>query len=45
MNRLTKVLESNSFYVVDDTKVQHDANGYFGDAISKLASLKIFMMI
>jgi hypothetical protein len=40
MDRLTKALESNNFYVVDDTKVQHDVNGYFGDAISKLAKFE-----
>lgn len=36
MNRLTKALDSNR-YIVDETKVQHDTNGYSGDAISKLA--------
>jgi hypothetical protein len=39
LNRLTRALES-SFYVVDDTKVQHDVNGYSGDAISKLAKFE-----
>lgn len=27
-------------YVVDDTKVQHEANGYSGDAINKLAKFE-----
>jgi hypothetical protein len=39
MNRITKVMD-NTFYVVDDTKLQHDKNGYFGDAISKLAKFE-----
>lgn len=37
MSRLTRVLDSKDLYVVDDTKIQHDENGYFGEAISKLA--------
>jgi hypothetical protein len=40
LSRLTRALDSNNFYVVDDTKVQHDANGYSGDAISKLAKFE-----
>lgn len=36
MNRLTKRLGSDNFYVPDD-KVKHDENGYFGEAVSKLA--------
>ena len=39
MNRLTRASGSNNFYV-DDTKVQHDENGYFGDAVSKLAKFE-----
>jgi hypothetical protein len=39
MDRLTKSLDSN-FYIIDDTKIQHDANGYFGDAISRLAKFE-----
>lgn len=42
MDRLTRALDSNNFYVVDDTKVQHDVNGYSGDAISKLAKFENF---
>lgn len=42
MNRLTRALDSNNFYVVDDSKVQHDVNGYSGDAISKLAKFENF---
>ncbi|MHB9094901.1 MAG: hypothetical protein ACYC21_09520 [Eubacteriales bacterium] len=40
INRLTRALDSNNLYVVDDTKVQHDVNGYSGDAISKLAKFE-----
>jgi hypothetical protein len=40
MNRLTRASDSNNFYVVDDSNVQHDVNGYFGDAISKLAKFE-----
>jgi hypothetical protein len=40
MDRLTRALDSNNFYIVDDTKVQHDVNGYSGDAISKLAKFE-----
>jgi hypothetical protein len=40
MNRLTRALDSNNFYIVDDTKVQHDVNGFSGDAINKLAKFE-----
>jgi len=40
MNRLTRTLEGNNIYVVDDTKVQLDINGYSGEAISKLAKFE-----
>lgn len=40
MNRLTRALDSNNFYVVDDAKVQHDINGYSGEAINKLAKFE-----
>lgn len=36
MDRLTRALDNGS-YVVDDTRVQHDADGYSGDAINRLA--------
>ena len=39
MNRLTKVID-NEFYLMDDTKVQHDASGFSGEAISKLAKFE-----
>lgn len=39
MDRFTKVLD-NDFYVVDDTKVQHDSNGYSGDAVNRLAKFE-----
>lgn len=34
--RLTKVVDNN-IYFVDDTNVQHDVNGYSGEAVNKLA--------
>jgi len=40
MARLTRVLDNNEFYIVDDDNVNHDANGYFGDAINKLANFE-----
>lgn len=42
MDRLTKELDRSNLYLVDDTKVQHDASGYSGDAISKLAMFENF---
>jgi hypothetical protein len=39
MSRLTKEL-SGKFYIKDENKVQHDENGYFGEAISKLGRLE-----
>jgi hypothetical protein len=42
MERLTRLLESYELYVVDDTKVQHEVNGYSGEAISKLARFENF---
>ena len=39
MNRLTK-LDSNNVYVVNETDIQHDSNGYSGDAISRLAKFE-----
>lgn len=39
MSRLTRALDKN-VYAVDDTKVQHDVNGYTGEAISKLAKFE-----
>lgn len=35
MNRLTRVLDNHDGYVVDDSKVQHDINGYSGEAIRR----------
>jgi len=40
MNRLTRALDSNNSYVVDDANIQHDVNGYFGDAVNKLAKFE-----
>lgn len=40
MARLTRALDTSGFYVVDDDKVNHDVNGYSGDAINKLAKFE-----
>lgn len=40
MNRLTRALDKNNVYVVDDSKAQHDVNGYSGEAITKLAKFE-----
>lgn len=40
MNRLTRMSDSNNLYVVDNTKIQHAVNGYFGDAVCKLAKFE-----
>lgn len=42
MDRLTRALDNNNFYVVDDSKVTHHANGYSGEAINKLAKFENF---
>lgn len=42
MARLTKTLDNNEFYIVDNDKVNHDVNGYSGDAINKLAKFENF---
>jgi len=45
MARLTRALDNNESYVVDDDKVRHDVNGYSGEAITSWPSSKICMMI
>lgn len=40
MERLTRSSSNNEFYIVDDDKVSHDANGYSGAAIEKLAKFE-----
>ena len=40
MNRLTRALDGKNLYITDDTKVQHDVNGFSGEAISKLAKFE-----
>lgn len=40
MERLTRLSSNNEFYIVDDAKVHHNDNGYFGDAINKLAKFE-----
>lgn len=39
MNRLTKATSKNS-YIIDDTTIQQDENGYSGEAINKLAKFE-----
>ncbi len=41
MDRLTRVIDDGS-YVVDDTNIQHGINGYFGEAITRLARFENF---
>jgi len=40
MTRLTRISDNNEAYIVDDGKVDHDVNGYSGDAINKLAKFE-----
>lgn len=40
INRLTRALDSNNLYAVDDNRVQHNVDGYSGDAINKLAKFE-----
>lgn len=40
MNRLTKKTKGNKYYIIDNTKIQHDKNGYYGEAVDKLARLE-----
>lgn len=40
MERLTRSSSNNEFYIVDDEKVNHGANGYSGAAIEKLAKFE-----
>ena len=40
MERLTRSLDNNEFYIVSNDKVNHDEKGYFGDAINKLAKFE-----
>lgn len=42
MERLTKALESNGLFIVEDSQLQPDANGYSGEAINKLAKFENF---
>lgn len=37
MIRLTRAADGNNYYLVDDSKIQHDADGYTGEAVNKLA--------
>lgn len=39
MNRLTRTLD-NKLYIVDENEIQHNADGYSGEAISKLAKFE-----
>jgi len=40
MERLTKLMGNNDLYIVDDLTVNHDVNGYTGEAITKLAKFE-----
>lgn len=33
-------MDADNCYVVDNSKVQHDVNGYSGDAVTKLAKFE-----
>jgi predicted thioesterase len=37
MQRITRLLENDTYYVVDETQIQHDAKGYCGEAVTRLA--------
>lgn len=39
MNRLTRTLD-NKLYIVDETEIQHNADGYSGEAVTKLAKFE-----
>lgn len=39
MSRLTKEF-NGKFYIDNEAKVQHDANGYFGEAVSRLGNFE-----
>lgn len=41
MNRLTRI--SDRIFYVDDSTVQHDINGYSGEAVTKLAKFENFL--
>ena len=40
MDRLTRVLDNNKFYIVDDDKISREAGGYSGEAVEKLAKFE-----
>ena len=40
MERLTRTSDNKKLYIVDDDKINHDENGYFGDAVNKLAKFE-----
>ena len=40
MERLTRMLGNNDFYMVDDSTLNHDVDGYTGEAISRLAKFE-----
>lgn len=42
MDRLTKSLDNNNFYVVEESKINQEENGYSGEAIIKLAKFENF---
>jgi hypothetical protein len=40
MERLTKLMGNNDSYIAEDITVNHDCNGYTGEAITKLAKFE-----
>ncbi|MBP7331889.1 MAG: hypothetical protein BWY65_01987 [Firmicutes bacterium ADurb.Bin373] len=40
MSRLTRAAVGNNYYLADDSKIQHDAEGYTGEAVTKLAKFE-----
>ncbi len=40
MERLTRMLGNNNFYIIDDLTLNHDVNGYTGNAIIRLAKFE-----
>lgn len=37
MSRLTRAAGGNNYYLADGNKIRHDAEGYTGEAVNKLA--------
>ncbi|MHB1314751.1 MAG: hypothetical protein ACYCX2_04605 [Christensenellales bacterium] len=37
MNRITKPLDGNRYFIADESAIQHDESGYSGQAVTRLA--------